>query len=42
MWYVAQCATELGVNFEDVVYNGIKKLQDRKERGVLGGSGDLR
>ena len=42
LWYVAQCATELDVSLEDVVYNGIKKLQDRQERGVLGGNGDHR
>lgn len=42
MWYVVQCATELGVNLEGVIYDGIKKLEDRKERGVLGGSGDKR
>lgn len=42
LWYVAQIATELGVSLETVARVNLMKLGDRKERGVLGGSGDDR
>ena len=42
LWYVTQIATELGTNLETVARVNIMKLGDRKERGVLGGSGDDR
>lgn len=42
LWYCAAAATELGVNLDDVAENNIAKLISRKERGVLGGSGDNR
>ena len=42
LWYVAQIATELGTDLETVAKANIMKLGDRKERGVLGGSGDNR
>ena len=42
LWYVAQIATELGTDLETVARVNIMKLGDRKERGVLGGSGDDR
>ncbi len=42
LWYVAQIATELGVSLETVARVNIMKLGDRKNRGVLGGSGDNR
>lgn len=41
-WYLAAIATELGLSLDDVAQGNLAKLKDRKERGVLGGSGDLR
>ena len=42
LWYVAQIATELGTDLETVARVNLMKLRDRKDRGVLGGSGDER
>lgn len=42
LWYVAQTATEAGISLEDVAVANIAKLQSRKERGVIQGSGDNR
>lgn len=41
-WYWARLCSVLGVNAEDVIEDNLKKLLDRKERGVLGGNGDTR
>jgi len=42
LWYVSALATELGVDLQDVAAANLAKLQDRKERDVLKGSGDNR
>jgi NTP pyrophosphatase (non-canonical NTP hydrolase) len=42
LWYVAQLATELGLNLDDVAAANLEKLLSRQERGVLHGSGDNR
>lgn len=42
LWYLAVLANDLGFSFEDIAQQNIEKLQSRKERGVLGGSGDNR
>lgn len=42
LWYVAQIATELGLDLEAVASENIEKLQSRMERGHVGGSGDNR
>ena len=42
MWYVAQLATELELSLDDIADANISKLQSRKERGSLSGSGDMR
>lgn|SRR6185436_4207916 len=42
LWYVAAICTDLKLNLGDVARANIFKLQDRKIRGVLGGSGDER
>lgn len=42
LWYVAQIATELNVDLDTVALVNLNKLNDRKGRGVLGGSGDNR
>ncbi len=42
LWYVSAAATELGVTLEEVANENLLKLYDRKQRGVLQGSGDNR
>lgn len=42
LWYAARIADELGTGLEDVAAANIAKLADRRERGVLQGSGDNR
>lgn len=42
LWYAAMVATELGLSLNDIAYENIQKLADRKERGVLTGDGDNR
>jgi len=42
LWYVAAICTDLELDLGDVARANIFKLQDRKIRGVLGGSGDER
>lgn len=42
LWYLAQVASELGLSLEDIAQKNLEKLSSRKERGVLGGSGDNR
>lgn len=41
-WYNSQMSGELGENYATTASNNINKLLDRKERGVLSGSGDNR
>lgn len=42
LWYVSRMADRLGISLEDVAKNNIKKIKDRKARGVEHGSGDNR
>lgn len=42
LWYLTALTLELGVNLEDVAKSNIKKLSDRKSRGVIKGNGDNR
>lgn len=42
LWYAAMLAYELDVNLSTVMERNLLKLQDRKIRGTLGGSGDQR
>jgi NTP pyrophosphatase (non-canonical NTP hydrolase) len=42
LWYVARAASELSLDLEAVAYQNLEKLADRRERGVLQGSGDER
>jgi NTP pyrophosphatase (non-canonical NTP hydrolase) len=42
LWYVAQVATEAGLDLEDIAQGNLAKLLSRQRRGVLSGSGDSR
>lgn len=42
LWYVARIANQAGLDLERVMQANIDKLMSRKERGVLGGSGNER
>lgn len=42
LWYLSQFASEFNLSLSDIAERNIEKLQSRKERGVLGGSGDNR
>jgi NTP pyrophosphatase (non-canonical NTP hydrolase) len=42
LWYVAQLATELDLDLDEVAQANLDKLLSRQRRGVLSGSGDER
>ncbi|MEX1059238.1 MAG: nucleoside triphosphate pyrophosphohydrolase family protein [Candidatus Saccharimonadales bacterium] len=42
LWYTATLADFLGFSLDDVANNNLDKLQDRKRRNKLRGSGDNR
>lgn len=42
LWFVALIAEKLHYNLSDVAQGNIDKLESRKARGVIGGSGDNR
>jgi NTP pyrophosphatase (non-canonical NTP hydrolase) len=42
LWYVAQLATELGLELDEIAQGNLDKLRSRMDRGVLAGSGDER
>ena len=42
MWYVAEICSRLDIDLESVAEDNLDKLEDRKERGTLFGSGDSR
>ncbi len=42
LWYVAQVATEAGLDLDAVAEGNLDKLRSRQERAVLQGSGDAR
>ncbi len=42
IWYLARICSEFGLSLGQVAQNNMCKLMDRKERGVLSGSGDNR
>lgn len=42
LWYLAVLAHQLGLSFETVATDNLEKLKSRKDRGVIGGSGDDR
>lgn len=42
LWHLSQLCTELGIDLGELAQSNLDKLNDRKNRGVLGGSGDNR
>ena len=42
LWYVALCADDIGFSLSDIATMNLEKLESRKKRGRLGGSGDTR
>jgi NTP pyrophosphatase (non-canonical NTP hydrolase) len=42
LWYVAQLASELGLELDQIAQDNLEKLFSRQRRGVLSGSGDER
>lgn len=42
LWYVARLASEISIPLDVIAEMNLGKLSSRKERGVLGGSGDDR
>jgi len=42
LWYVAQLATEAGLELDEIAEDNLSKLLSRQERGALQGSGDTR
>jgi NTP pyrophosphatase (non-canonical NTP hydrolase) len=42
LWYVAQIASELDLQLDDIAQLNLDKLLSRRRRGVLSGSGDER
>lgn len=42
LWYVAAVASEAMLDLDDIAWENLRKLQDRLDRGVIGGSGDNR
>jgi NTP pyrophosphatase (non-canonical NTP hydrolase) len=42
LWYLSMIAAEIGVTLEEIAEMNIKKLESRKERGMIQGSGDYR
>lgn len=42
LWYVAQLATEAGLDLGAIAQDNLEKLRSREQRGALQGSGDER
>jgi NTP pyrophosphatase (non-canonical NTP hydrolase) len=42
LWYVAQLATEAGLDLDEIAAQNLDKLLSRQSRSVLQGSGDFR
>jgi NTP pyrophosphatase (non-canonical NTP hydrolase) len=42
LWYVAQLASELELDLDEIADTNLQKLLSRQRRGVLSGSGDDR
>lgn len=42
LWYLAMCADEIGADLDILAKRNLQKLQARKDKGTLRGSGDNR
>lgn len=42
LWYLAQISTELGISLDEIALLNLEKLNSRKERNTISGSGDNR
>jgi NTP pyrophosphatase (non-canonical NTP hydrolase) len=42
LWYVAQLASELDLDLDEIAQGNLDKLRSRQQRGVLSGEGDDR
>lgn len=42
LWYLTRLADEIGYSLHQIAQENVDKLNSRKQRGVLGGSGDNR
>ncbi len=42
LWYLAQLASELELDLDEIARTNLEKLLSRQRRGVLSGSGDDR
>lgn len=42
LWYVSECSRALGISLEDLAKANLAKLNGRKARGTIQGSGDSR
>ena len=42
LWYCAVLASDIGYELSDIAFSNTVKLQDRMNRGVIGGNGDNR
>lgn len=42
LWYLARALLEMGYSFDEAAVDNLNKLSDRKDRGVLAGTGDDR
>lgn len=42
LWYIANLATDLGLNLDNIASKNIDKLRDRERRNVIKGEGDDR
>ena len=42
LWYISQLSSELGYELEEVAHANLQKLNSRKVRGKIQGSGDNR
>jgi NTP pyrophosphatase (non-canonical NTP hydrolase) len=42
LWYLAACATDLGLDMNDIAVKNLEKLNSRAERNTISGDGDNR
>lgn len=42
LWYLTRLCDEFGTNLHELAHSNYSKLEDRKNRNVIGGSGDTR